>query len=130
MPWFVALSLLLTGCSAHQHQKLLDTYLFDSAQGRVSEALVGDALRGQIKALEVLKNLGWSQSGQARYFGLEVTEHSIMQFCLDVSDIRFTHSSGSEVELNRIQEKLLMTAHTVGHGSTLRISSLQEVGKC
>ncbi len=120
----------LAGCASTSHERQLANYLNDSARGIVSEELSGAARDAQVRALRLLSDLGWSQSGQAKYSDFEVFDDSHFEFCLDVSDIYFTDKELKRVELERGEARLLMRAQTEQIAGVSKITELIEVGSC
>ncbi len=129
MPLVLVLILLLSGCTAAREAQLIDAYLDDSSVGARSDSLTGRALFAQERALEVVADLGWSQSGRAEYSDLRVQGDDLI-FCLDISGVGFLDSAGKEVPLSRPLQKLLMRADLIGEGAEMKIENIQESGAC
>lgn len=130
MPVLLLLLLLLTGCSGSSEAKLIDSYLADSAAGMESKVLTGRALSAQQQALALVAELGWSQSGLAKYSNLRVMEGGVLLFCLDVSNVGFVDSAGNQVKLTRPIEQLLMRARIQSLGHEQKIENIEEAGSC
>lgn len=130
MPLLLLFLLTLSGCSESSEARLIDSYLADSAAGTQSNALTGRALIAQQQALALVTELGWSQSGSAKYSELRVIEGGEVLFCLDVSDVSFFDTEGKRVELSRSIEHLLMRARLLSSGHEKKIENLEEVGSC
>lgn len=130
MPFLVVIVILLSGCSVTAEAKLIDTYIADSAAGKQSKVLTGRALIAQQQALALVSELGWSQSGAARYSELRVIEGGAVVFCIDVSNVGFVDATGVPVELSRPIERLLMRAELKSLGQQMMIENLEEAGSC
>lgn len=130
MPFLVVIVILLSGCSVTAEAKLIDTYIADSAAGTQSKVLTGRALIAQQQALALVAELGWSQSGAARYSDLRVIGGETVVFCLDVSNVGFVDATGNPVELSRPIERLLMRAELKSLGQQMMIENLEEAGSC
>jgi hypothetical protein len=131
MPIFVLLLIAsLAGCAPASQESQLANYLNDSARGIVSGELSGAARDAQVRALRLLSDLGWSQSGQAKYSDFEILDDSHFEFCLDVSGIYFTDKELQPVELERGETRLLMQAETEEIAGVSKITDLKEVGNC
>ena len=131
MPILVLLLLAsLAGCASTSQEHQLAKYLEDSAAGAISDELSGAARDAQLMALRLLTELGWSQSGTAKYSDFEILDDSHFEFCLDVSDIHFTDKSMKRVELERVEQRLLMQAKTEQISGFSKITDLKEVGTC
>lgn len=131
MPIFVLLLIAsLAGCAPASQERQLANYLNDSARGILSEELSGAARNAQVRALQLIGELGWSQSGRAKYSDFETLDDSHFEFCLDVSGIYFTDKDLQRVELERGETRLLMRAETESVAGVSKITDLKEVGNC
>lgn len=120
----------LAGCAPASPERQLINYLEDSARGVLSDELSDAAREAQVRALRIISDLGWSQSGRAQYSDFAIIDDSHFEFCLDVTGIRFTDQAMNQVQLERTNKGLLMRAETTQIAGTSKITDLKEVGDC
>ncbi|NBU23277.1 MAG: hypothetical protein EBS38_05140 [Actinobacteria bacterium] len=130
MPIFLILMLLLSGCSSSSPEHLLAQYLNDSSQAKLSTALGGNARLAQARALGLLTELRWSQSGMASYSGFKLLPDSQFEFCLDVSSVEFFDSAGDRVPLHRPDSEFLMIGTTSQIDGQRKITNLEQGAEC
>lgn len=128
MPILIFALLFLSGCTPvdEQFERHLNRYAQAETSEELSGLLAGAALSDAISARAYLLDLGWSQKGHGVFSQTKLVESDRVQACLDISEVGFVSSDGEQVEVDREQERFLMSA-LFQNG---KIVQIREVGLC